>query len=307
MRTNAGPANLVITKGLVPTIFLLTIFGSAALILSNSLFTGRVALGKVCTTSQDASGSPQLGTPVRDDPTDAIALFDTSTFCWWSGLAVEKGRKYRVFIDVKEPWFDRTIMSGANGFRRHGLRHTIALPELRLYAANWFQPVVRIGTKGVTELPLQAINVIPADALPRRTKPTLPAEDDVEGRDQYPVSLDEIDRFKDGLKTLGNFEPIPQDMLADAGQVWRTEGLTDRIVAEFIAPDSGELFFYVNDAVQIFPQLLPESMVPSWLMVVQGPPDLFYRNNTGTAKISVQRMPAPALSPAKTTSPLASK
>ncbi|MDA9438354.1 hypothetical protein XH98_04275 [Bradyrhizobium sp. CCBAU 51745] len=307
MRTNAGPAGLVITKGLVPAIFLLTIFGSTALILSNSLFTGRVALGKVCTASQDAAGSPQIGTPVRDDPTDAIALFDTRTFCWWSGLAVEKGRKYRVFIDVKEPWFDRTTLSGANGFRTHGLRHTIALPELRLYAANWFQPVVRIGTKGVIELPLQAINVIPADALPRRTKPTLPAEDDVEGRDQYPVSLDDIDRFKDELKTLGNFEPIPQDMLADAGQVWRNEGLTDRIVAEFIAPDSGELFFYVNDAVQVFPQLLPASMVPPWLMAIQGPPDLFYRNNTGTAKISVQRLPAPALPAAKTTSPLASK
>ncbi|KJC54675.1 hypothetical protein UB31_03345 [Bradyrhizobium sp. LTSP849] len=306
MRMHAGPTGRVITKGLVPAVFLFAVFGSTALVLSNSLFTGRVALGKVCMTSQDPA-PPQIGTPVRDEPTDATTLFDTKAFCWWSGLAVEKGRKYRVFVEVKDPWFDRTTMSGANGFQTHGLRHYVALPELRLYAANWFQPVVRIGTKGMNDLPLQAVNVIPADALPRRTKPTIPAEDDVEGQDQYPVSLDDIDQFKGGLKTLGNFEPIPQAMLDDAGQVWKKEGLTDRVVAEFVAPDSGELFFYVNDAVQIFPQLMPESMVPSWLQVLQGPPDLYYHNNTGTAKITVQRLPAPPLPSAKTASPLASK
>ncbi|MDE5462734.1 DUF2235 domain-containing protein [Bradyrhizobium sp. CSS354] len=306
MRMNAGPARLFIAKGVVPAVFLVAVFGSAALLLSNSLFTGRVALGKVCTTSQDPA-VPRIGTPVRDEPTDAIALFDTKAFCWWSGLAVEKGRKYRVFVEVKDPWFDRTTMSGANGFQTHGLRHYVALPELRLYAANWFQPVVRIGTKGMNDLPLQAVNVIPADALPRRTKPTVPAEDDVEGQDQYPVSLDDIDQFKAGLKTLGNFEPIPQAMLDDAGQVWKKEGLTDRVVAEFVAPDSGELFFYVNDAVQILPQLMPEWMVPSWLQIIQGPPDLYYHNNTGTAKITVQRLPAPPLPSAKTASPLASK
>jgi uncharacterized protein (DUF2235 family) len=306
MRMNAGPARLFVARGVVPAVFLIAVFGSAALLLSNSLFTGRVALGKVCTTSQDPA-VPRIGTPVRDEPTDATALFDTKSFCWWSGLAVEKGRKYRVFVEVKDPWFDRTTMSGANGFQTHGLRHYVALPELRLYAANWFQPVVRIGTKGMNDLPLQAVNVIPADALPRRTKPTIPAEEDVEGQDQYPVRLDDIDQFKGGLETLGNFEPIPQAMLDDAGQVWKKEGLTDRIVAEFVAPDSGELFFYVNDAVQIFPQLMPEWMVPSWLQIIQGPPDLYYHNNTGTAKITVQRLPAPPLPSAKTASPLASK
>ncbi|MET4273933.1 MULTISPECIES: hypothetical protein [unclassified Bradyrhizobium] len=96
-------------------------------------------------------------------------------------------------------------------------------------------------------------------------------------------------------------------MLDDAGQVWEKEGLTDRVVAEFVAPDSGELFFYVNDAVQILPQLMPEWMVPSWLQIIQGPPDLYYHNNTGTAKITVQRLPAPPLPSAKTASPLASK
>ncbi|MET4766299.1 hypothetical protein [Bradyrhizobium ottawaense] len=82
--------------------------------------------------------------------------------------------------------------------------------------------------------------------------------------------------------------------------------MTGRVVAEFVAPESGELFFYVNDAVQIFPRLLPESLVPSWLDAIQGPHDLFYRNNSGTAKIKVQRLPAPPMPPDKPALPLAS-
>lgn len=81
--------------------------------------------------------------------------------------------------------------------------------------------------------------------------------------------------------------------------------MTGRLVAEFVAPDSGELFFYVNDAVQIFPRLLPESWVPSRLDAIRGPRDLFYRNNSGTAKIKVQRLPAAPMPPDMPASPLA--
>ena len=309
MRMNAGPARLVIAKGLVPAVFLLTIFGSAALIASSSLFTGRLALGAVCSPpTVKGSAALQTGTPVPDESIDARGPFDTREFCWWSGLAVEKGRKYRVFLDIKEPWFDRTIMSGVNGFQTYEPHHYLALPERRLFGADWFQPVVRVGTKGINDLPLKAINVMPADEFPRRMKPTLPAEDDISrSKDRYPVRLDDTDAFKGRLDGLGKFEPIPPAMLDEAQQVWKQQALDGRVVAEFVAPDSGELFFYVNDAVQIFPQLLPEWMVPSWLQVIQGPPDLYYHNNTGTAKITVQRLPAPPLPSAKTASPLASK
>ena len=309
MRTNAGPARLVIAKGLVPAVFLLTIFGSAALIASSSLFTGRLALGAVCAppTVKD-SAALQTGRPVPDESIDARGPFDTREFCWWSGLAVEKGRKYRVLLEIKEPWFDRTIMSGVNGFQTYEPHHYLALPERRLFGADWFQPVVRVGTKGISDLPLKAVNVMPADELPRRMKPTLPAEDDISrSKGRYPVRLDDTDAFKGRLEGLGKFEPISPAMLDEAQQVWKQQALAGRVVAEFVAPDSGELFFYVNDAVQIFPRLLPEWMVPSWLQVIQGPPDLYYHNNTGTAKITVQRLPAPPLPMAKTASPLASK
>ncbi|AWL93532.1 uncharacterized protein (DUF2235 family) [Bradyrhizobium ottawaense] len=308
MRLNASPAQRVITRGLVPAVFLIAIFGSAALIVSSSLFTGRLALGSVCSPpTVKGSAAFQTGTPVTDEPVDARALFDTRDFCWWSGLAVEKGRKYRVFLEIKEPWFDRTIMSGANGFATYEPHHYVALPERRLFAADWFQPVVRVGSKGINDLPLKAVNVMPADEFPRRMKPTLPAEEDISrSRNRYPVRLDDTAEFKGRLDGLGKFEPIPPVMLAEAGQAWTKQLLTGRVVAEFVAPESGELFFYVNDAVQIFPRLLPESLVPSWLDAIQGPHDLFYRNNSGTAKIKVQRLPAPPMPPDKPALPLAS-
>jgi hypothetical protein len=54
------------------------------------------------------------------------------------------------------------------------------------------------------------------------------------------------------------------------------------MVAEFTAAASGELFLYVNDAIQLAPFF--------------GNFDLFYRNNSGSAEVTVQRLP---LQPAK--------
>ena len=51
------------------------------------------------------------------------------------------------------------------------------------------------------------------------------------------------------------------------------------MVADFVSPESGELFLYVNDAIQIFPFL--------------GPFERFYNNNSGTAQVQVQRLPLP--------------
>ena len=183
--------------------------------------------------------------------------------------------------------------------------------------ADWFQPVIRIGAKGMNDIPLKAVNVMPADEQPRRLNPTIPVEDDPpkDGADnsrRYPVRLEQTkefatlpddDPFKVEVNKLGHFKPVPKDSAARA--IWQSQNLEGRLVAEFVAPDAGDLFFYVNDAVQIFPRLLPESWVPSWLDAIQGPRDLFYRNNSGTAKIKVQRLPAPPMPLDKPESPLA--
>ncbi|MGX9427039.1 DUF2235 domain-containing protein [Bradyrhizobium sp. LeoA1S1] len=271
MRLHAGPVRTLFTKGIFPGMFLLIIFSIALLAVGRSYFNWRVGTGGLCDgTAKPASVGEQVAT--------ASALFDISNPCWASGLRVEKGRRYRIWIKARDPWFDRTIMSGVTGFRYDEFRHLSALPIRRLYRADWLQPVARIGDEGSDDLPLQAINGVPADDLPRTSNA---AE-----KRTLPIRLDEVLPFKDEnnesgrtLAKLGTFEPIPQALLQAAHEVWRTQGLADLMVADFVAPESGELFLYVNDAVQVFPFL--------------GPFNLFYGNNSGTAEVKLQRVPLP--------------
>ncbi|MGY3076979.1 hypothetical protein ACVWZZ_003350 [Bradyrhizobium sp. LM6.10] len=86
---------------------------------------------------------------------------------------------------------------------------------------------------------------------------------------------------------------MPNDPTARA--IWDEQKLSGRLVAEFVAPDAGDLFFYVNDAVQIYPTLLPAALRPAKLDVVLGPYEQFYKNNAGTARIVVQRLPSPPM------------
>ncbi|MGY3653085.1 hypothetical protein ACVWW2_008376 [Bradyrhizobium sp. LM4.3] len=95
------------------------------------------------------------------------------------------------------------------------------------------------------------------------------------------------------MRKLGPFEPVPNDPTARA--IWDEQKLSGRLVAEFVAPDAGDLFFYVNDAVQIYPTLLPAALRPAKLDVVLGPYEQFYKNNAGTARIVVQRLPSPPM------------
>ncbi|EJN08567.1 hypothetical protein PMI42_07176 [Bradyrhizobium sp. YR681] len=305
MRHHAMPARNLFARWVLPFAFLFIIFSSVLLMVSTSYFTGRVALGKVCSPPEIKGGSGirlERGKPVLDEPLPAGSIFETRDFCWWSGLAVEKGRKYRVWLDIEDPWFDRTIMTGVNGFQTDLPRY-IFLPMRRLYGADWFQPVVRVGSKGVNDIPLTAVNVTPADELPRRKNPTLPAEDDLtkDSDHRYPVRVEQDPRVVDPLKQrlidFGGFQPIPVDDLPAAQDVWKKQNLTGRLVAEFVAPDSGELFFYVNDAVQIFPTVLPCCITPWWLAPFQGRTEKFYDNNSGTARIRVQRLPVPGAPP----------
>lgn len=274
MRLHAGPVRTIFSKALLPAVFLIVIFGAALLVAGRSYFNWRVGTGDLC----EAAASPIAA---GDQPVAAPTLFETRKLCWGSGLWIEKGRKYRIWIDVRDPWFDRTIMSGANGFRDSSWRHVLASSIRRWSGAGWFQPVLRIGAKGNTELPLEAINVMPADQLPRPLNPM-----DPEDKTTRPVRLEDTAEFKDSTSELhrswqpfGNFEPIPAAALPAAGNVWRKQGLADRMVADFVAADTGEIFLYVNDAVQLFPLL--------------GPFNKYYDNNSGTAQVQLQRMPLP--------------
>ena len=94
-------------------------------------------------------------------------------------------------------------------------------------------------------------------------------------------------------KPFGDFEQIPA--AADCPLRARSGASRDCpsvLVAEFEAPEAGELFFYVNDAVQLFPRFISTRFAPRWLLPVQGRRVQFYKNNSGTATIRLQRLPA---------------
>ncbi|WP_128923288.1 DUF2235 domain-containing protein [Bradyrhizobium guangxiense] len=314
MQRNAGWIHFPFAKLVFPVVSIIAIYGLGLLIGSNSFFTWRVATGQVC-ESPETKAEREKGegatvpaniapaAPVGEDAVQATGLFKVDQFCWASRLAVEKGRKYRVWIDMKEPWFDRTIMTGVNGFQTYETHHYVALPLRRLLGANWFQPMVRVGEKGLNDQPLQAVNAMSADELPRRMNPTLPAEkDNDKSTNRYPVHVEDatelpdpsdtekLQKLKSDVAGMSTFDALPNS--DTARKVWKAQKLADQMVAEFVAPDSGELFFYVNDAVQIFPRFL-RWIVPARYAAYFGPDDQYYKNNSGTARITVQRLPAP--------------
>ncbi|MBN8991193.1 MAG: DUF2235 domain-containing protein [Rhizobiales bacterium] len=275
-RLHGGPVRFAFAKVALPAVFLAVIFGGALLAAGRSYYNWRAGTGTLCT----ATDAPKLKM-VEDDALSAAKPFDTKRLCRETGLWVEKGRKYRITIDAAgEPWFDRTIMSGVNGFTLYDLAHVTGLPFRRWYTAAWFQPVLRIGAEGDAELPLKPVNVMPPDDLPRPLNPTDPKDK----RKKKPIHVDDDELLaansdlQRAWRHFGILEPIPDAALPAARKVWHTQGLADRMVAEFVAGASGEVFLYVNDAVLPF---LP-------------PFTLFYANNSGTAQVTLQRLPPPA-------------
>ncbi|BAM89496.1 hypothetical protein S58_35030 [Bradyrhizobium oligotrophicum S58] len=260
-----------VTTLVFPGLFLLLIACVALVWAGRGYFNWQAGAGRLCRSESFASPSIPA-TPI----TEAVSArrgFDIKSLCWSTGLAVEKGLKYRIWISIREPWFDRTIMSGVGGFQISDVRHLAALPMLRNYGANWFQPVLRIGSQSSTELPLVALNGMAADRLPRTAPDGTARPIHVEDIDHVPAELG------NALKQLGWFNPIPLSALPAAREIWKQQDFAETMVAEFVAPDSGELFLYVNDAVQIFP--------------IGKPFELFYDNNSGSADIQVQRLPLP--------------
>ena len=177
MRLHAWPVRMAFTNVLMPAVFLIAIFGSALLVA----VAAAISTGARASATSARAAHRRLPSATRRSTARDGELFDVSDFCWPSRLAVEKGRKYRVWIEMADPWFDRTIMTGLNGFKTPpDPTHCLACPAPAAAGADWFQPVVRIGASGSYDLPLQAINGLPANELPRRVNATVPADDDDE-------------------------------------------------------------------------------------------------------------------------------
>jgi uncharacterized protein (DUF2235 family) len=206
------------------------------LIVLAVLLGGLVAVSRSMVTYFAASeGAPFCvstpgAAPLREgraQTRDGAGGFDASSPCWASGMVVEQGRSYTIWIDEVEPFLDDGIPSGVGGFRRDSVWNvrTLGLPIRRWWNAEWLQPIARIGASGGAEWPL--------------------------------LSLDRIE--------------VP---------VLERDGARDRrLVARFVAPASGELYLYVNDAIYWLPTRLPFR---------GGVGTGFYANNDGRARVTLR-------------------
>jgi hypothetical protein len=269
----------ILTALLLRGVFVPVVYGAVLLMVGRSSFTSYDRTAGFCHAARDL-------TEVGEVALRGSTVFRTDNPCWSSGLWVEKDRKYRIWITIKDPWFDRTIMTGVNGFQMSSGRQPGFVPFRRWISEAWFHPIARIGANADAEAPLRSIDGALPDKLPRQRDPTRVILRPTD-KNLYPVRVEDSAPAQQWRK-FGLFEPIPKDALPpesalpQAQAVWRQQNLASLMVADFTAAASGELFLYVNDAIQLAPFL--------------GPFDLFYQNNSGSAEVTVQRLP---LQPAK--------
>ncbi|MDQ6703582.1 MAG: DUF2235 domain-containing protein [Pseudomonadota bacterium] len=183
--------------------------------------------------------------------------FETSSMCNPTGLRLIAGRKYRIRLDMDEEWFDKGIRTDVAGFTADSMRHYMALPLKRWWWENWFQPIARIGEIGNYEHVLQ-----PAAPLPVV---------------HFEGCRPKEEKRLSGWDAIKN-TPSPAAAEFKTAQLECEPGKGIRpnrvLISDITADATGELFLYVNDAVLTLPGLT----------------DVFYKNNSGTAKVTVTRI-----------------
>ena len=178
--------------------------------------------------------------------------FQTSARCSATGLVLKEGRRYRITLVTPGDWFDRNERTDVAGMPADGFLRVAATPLKRWWTADWFKPIARIGTLGNDEYLLD---------LPDGFEPHA-----------YPACPPNVSAPADG--PIG--QPIGDDAARTRMGCAPTPTERGKVITEIKARTTGELFLYVNDAVLMWP--------PS--------ADYFYRNNRGTAQVSVEPVPA---------------
>jgi hypothetical protein len=163
---------------------------------------------------------------------------------------------------MTEPFVDHTIMTDIAGFTMDSWSFWAGAAVRRWWTADWFQPIARIGRTGNAEWPLAAIDGARAvDVSDYKTQGT----------------PDEIAKAEAARQERGYCAPITDTSMAQAPED-RTQ-LRRTYVSQFVAPASGQLYLYVNDAIAAAP-FLPTL-------------ECFYKNNSGSAKVTVEQVPVP--------------
>jgi hypothetical protein len=107
-------------------------------------------------------------------PAPSGASFESRSLCYASGFEMVQGQRYRIelHLPAAAAWRDDSIpVETPAGFHalspgltlRQRLVFAAAAPFRRMWSANWFVPVARIGAMGVDQYPLtQRVNELTA-------------------------------------------------------------------------------------------------------------------------------------------------
>ncbi|MDR3465184.1 MAG: DUF2235 domain-containing protein [Xanthobacteraceae bacterium] len=258
---------------LLPAVGVVLIFAAAGLAVSRSTVIFRDGSGRICHESAQTDKLAPGQSIARDD-------FTADQLCWASRIVLEKGRHYTLWIEMTEPFFDQTIMTDIAGFKDTSWRHASGWFIRRLWIADWFQPVARIGSTGDDVWPLVSVD---GDAA-------IPAGHDVDGN-PIPRNFHDAPAYAARLAELRATDPdndpsrlavgrkIPPSEVAAANAIRESFKPRKRLVSTFTAGDDGELFLYLNDAI---------AAIPFGRTITA-----FYDNNSGRAKITVQQVASP--------------
>ncbi|WP_114947766.1 DUF2235 domain-containing protein [Microvirga calopogonii] len=238
------------SRYVLPGASLVILVGLAAALVGRAVLNYRSGAGGVCkeTAAKDLLRQP------KDGVANLAEGFRTSNPCWGTGIYVDKGRLYTVWVEMSEPYLDGRKVVDIMGFRDPSPIYLLGLPLRRWWTADWFQPIARIGNRGNVEWALQA-----SDGA---TAPELADDAEVLQEGTFPIC--------GGTSVLDG---------AKVQEIQARKGIRKSFVSQFQATASGELFLYLNDAM---------TAVPFGPLVT-----CFYRNNGGAAKVTVELMPRP--------------
>jgi len=216
------------------------------------------------TKKVQARGAAEQSIPKAEAATQTEILgsgldFPIDSICHATKLRLVEGRKYRIRLDMNDgpdgAWFDKGRRTDLAGFAADSWQHWAASPLKRWWRENWFQPVARIGELGNYEHVLQ-----PAAPLPVfHFNDACPAADE---KSQAAWNRDIS-------------SPAPADFKQAQIECDNSLGVRPSrvLISDITADATGELFLYVNDAV-----------------LLSGRTNMFYLNNSGTAKVTVSRI-----------------
>ena len=139
-------------RAILPTVVGVIALFLIVAVVTRALFGFSESAGWVCKNSEPDTFLPNI--------------FQTRAVCWESDITLREGMRYRLTISIDEPWRDRKIYTGVQGYGRESMSALmyLGMPFRRHLFEPWFKPVARIGSKGTDDYPLDPRNIVSHNA-----------------------------------------------------------------------------------------------------------------------------------------------